>query len=79
MTEPDKDALIRELAEALERVLKAANQEAKASMSAKVAAANFSDDGPEIRAFERACIESSQAAKHALDLLSSIPVELRKP
>ena len=72
-----QSALIRELVGALEAVLAANNQEAKAAMAANVAVENFSDPRPELTKYEAAMLASSNATAKARAALSRVPEEYR--
>ncbi len=60
-----RDALMKEMAEALEAMLSALNNEASAAMAAEVASSNFDNPEPYIANYEKAVIASSEASTKA--------------
>ena len=72
-----QDALIKELVGALERLLESSESEACAAMTMEVAATNFTNPEPEIKAYEKAIVESSAAVKQARAALSRVPAEYK--
>lgn len=73
----DQSALIRELAGALEDVLKTRDAEARTCYSMRVATDNFSNPMPEVLAHQKAMVEASKATNAALSALSRVPEEYR--
>ncbi len=60
-----QSALMKEMAEALEAMLSALNNEASAAMAAEVASSNFDNPEPYIANYEKAVIASSEASTKA--------------
>ncbi len=60
-----QSALTKEMAEALEAMLSALNNEASAAMAAEVASSNFDNPEPYIANYEKAVIASSEASTKA--------------